>query len=162
MVDNKNKTFLICHIQKYKITHEDKQDNTCVTHSYNTIVLICDTIFFLIGHLGVFLLYFPHVVIGRIWTYGQRADRSFVTLHQQQRRGHGGSVVNTLASHLWDRGSLPSRPQVGKLVVGLLLVSSLQYRTLTNCMYWFPLPIELPVVIWPVQCWKRCKTQINK
>ena len=28
-------------------------------------------------------------------------------------------------------------------------------------MYWFPLPFQLPVVIWPVQCWKRCKTQIN-
>ena len=29
----------------------------------------------------------------------------------------------------------------------LLLVGSLQYRTLTNCMYWFPLPFQLPVVI---------------
>ena len=29
-------------------------------------------------------------------------------------------------------------------------------RTLTNCMYWFPLPFQLPVVIWPV------KPQINK
>ena len=25
-------------------------------------------------------------------------------------------------------------------------------------MYWFPLPFQLPVVIWPVQCWKRRKT----
>ena len=25
-------------------------------------------------------------------------------------------------------------------------------------MYWFPLPFQLPVVIWPVQCWKRHKT----
>ena len=44
---------------------------------------------------------------------------------------------NTLASHLW---------------------GSLQYRTLVNCMYWFPGPFQLPVVIWPVQCWKWRKT----
>ena len=35
---------------------------------------------------------------------------------------------------------------------------SLQYRTLTNCIYWFPLHTKLPVVIWPVQCWRRRKT----
>ena len=30
-------------------------------------------------------------------------------------------------------------------------------------MYWFPLPFQLPVVIWPVQCWKwHKKTKINK
>ena len=34
------------------------------------------------------------------------------------------------------------RPQVGKLVVVLPLVGSLQYRTLTNCMCWFPLPFH--------------------
>ena len=38
-----------------------------------------------------------------------------------------------------------------------LLVGNLRYRTLTNCMYWFPLPTKLPIVIWPVQCWKRRK-----
>ena len=27
-----------------------------------------------------------------------------------------------------------------------------------NCMYWFPLHFQLPIVIWPVQCWKRRKT----
>ena len=40
----------------------------------------------------------------------------------------------------------------------LLLVGSLQYTTLANCMCWFPLPFQLPVVIWPVQCWKSRKT----
>ena len=25
-------------------------------------------------------------------------------------------------------------------------------------MYWFPLPFQLPVMIWPVQCWKQHKT----
>ena len=29
----------------------------------------------------------------------------------------------------------------------LLLVGSFQSATLTNCMYWFPLPSQLPVVI---------------
>ena len=46
----------------------------------------------------------------------------------------------------------------GKAGSCLPLVGSLQYRTLTNCMYWFPLPFQLPIVIWPVQCWKRRKT----
>ena len=34
-----------------------------------------------------------------------------------------------------------------KYQVYLPLVGSLQYRTLTNCMYWFPLPFQLPIVI---------------
>ena len=46
----------------------------------------------------------------------------------------------------------------GKAGSCLPLVGSLQYRTLANSMYWFPLPFQLPVVIWPVQCWKRRKT----
>ena len=65
---------------------------------------------------------------------------------------------NTLASHLWGRGVFPSTASSGKAGSCLPLVGSLQYRTLTNCMYWFPLPFQLPVVIWPVQCWKRRKT----
>ena len=72
---------------------------------------------------------------------------------------------NTLASHLWGRGSIPSTASSGKADSCLPLVGSLQYRTLTNCMYWFPPPFQLPVVIWPVQCWKRRKTpnkSINK
>ena len=72
-------------------------------------------------------------------------------------RGHSGRVV-TLASHLWDRGSIPGTASSGKAGSCLPLVGSLQYRTLTNCMYWFPLPFQLPVVIWPVQCWKRRQT----
>ena len=47
----------------------------------------------------------------------------------------------------------------GKAGSCLPLVGSLQYRTLANYMYWFPLPFQLPVVIWPVQCWKRRKTR---
>ena len=34
----------------------------------------------------------------------------------------------------------------------LQMISSLQYRTLTNCMYLFSLPIKLPVMIGPVLC----------
>ena len=37
--------------------------------------------------------------------------------------------------------------RMGKAGSCLPLVGSLQYRTLTNCMYWFPLPFQLPVVI---------------
>ena len=64
----------------------------------------------------------------------------------------------TLASHLCGRGSIPVMAVSGKAGSCLPLVGSLQYRTLANYMYWFPLPFQLPVVIWPVQCWKRRKT----
>ena len=52
--------------------------------------------------------------------------------------GHGGRVVTL---------SLPTSS--GKAGSCLLLVGSLQllYGTLTNCMYWFPLPIKLPFMI---------------
>ena len=73
-------------------------------------------------------------------------------------RGPQWQSGNTLASHLWGRGSITCTALSGKAGSVLPLVSSLQYRTLTNCMYWFPLPFQLPVVIWPVQCWKRRKT----
>ena len=58
---------------------------------------------------------------------------------------------NTLASHLWGRGWNPGTASSGKAGSCLPLVGSLQYRTLTNCMYWFPLPFQLPVVKWPVR-----------
>ena len=64
---------------------------------------------------------------------------------------------NTLTSHLWGWGSVLSMVSSGKAGSCLLLVRSLQYRTLTNCMYWFPLPFQLPIMISPVQCWKRRK-----
>ena len=54
---------------------------------------------------------------------------------------------NTLASHLCGRGSIPVMAVSGKAGSCLPLVGSLQYRTLTNYMYWFPLPFQLPVVI---------------
>ena len=50
---------------------------------------------------------------------------------------------NTLAYHLWGRGSIPAMASSGKAASCLPLVGSLQYRTLTNCMYWFPLPFPL-------------------
>ena len=59
-------------------------------------------------------------------------------------RGQGGALVHT---HL-----LPLRSVVqtwtlcGKVGICLPMVSSLQYRTLTNCMYWFPLTTKLPIV----------------
>ena len=47
---------------------------------------------------------------------------------------------NTLASHLCGRGSIPIMAVSGKAGSCLPLVGSLQYRTLANYMYWFPLP----------------------
>ena len=82
-----------------------------------------------------------------------------------QYRGHGGRVI-TLSPPTSEIGvRVPSPTSSGEAGSCLSLVVSLQYRTLTNCMYRFPLPFQLPVVIWPVQCWKRCKTpnkQINQ
>ena len=54
---------------------------------------------------------------------------------------------NTLASHLCGRGSIPVMAVSGKADSCLPLVGSLQYTTLANYMYWFPLPFQLPVVI---------------
>ena len=54
---------------------------------------------------------------------------------------------NTLSSHLCGRGSIPVMAVSGKAGSCLPLVGSLQYRTLVNYMYWFPLPFQLPVVI---------------
>ena len=54
---------------------------------------------------------------------------------------------NTLASHLCCRGSIPVMAVSGKAGSCLPLVGSLQYTTLANSMYWFPLPFQLPVVI---------------
>ena len=66
---------------------------------------------------------------------------------------------NTLASHLWGRGSVHDSTSSGKTGSCLPLVSSLQNRTLTpTCMYWFPPPFQLPMVISPLQWWKRLKT----
>ena len=61
---------------------------------------------------------------------------------------------NTLTSHLW---GLRFKPWTlcGKVSGCLPMVGNLQYRTLTNCRYWFPLLIKLHIVIWPIQCWKR-------
>ena len=73
----------------------------------------------------------------------------------KRRQGPRWQSGNTLASHLWGRGSIPVTASSGKAGSCLPLVGSLQYRSLTNCMYWFPLPFQVPVVIWPVQRWKR-------
>ena len=62
-------------------------------------------------------------------------------------RGPRWQSGNTLASHLCGRGSIPVMAVSGKAGSCLPLVGSLQYRTLVNYMYWFPLPFQLPVVI---------------
>ena len=45
------------------------------------------------------------------------------------------------------KGSIPVMAVSGKAGSCLPLVGSLQYTTLANSMYWFPLPFQLPVVI---------------
>ena len=62
-------------------------------------------------------------------------------------RGPRWQSGNTLASHLCSQGSIPVMAVSGKAGSCLPLVGSLQYRTLANYMYWFPLPFQLPVVI---------------
>ena len=70
--------------------------------------------------------------------------RSGANIWHQNTMLHRG---NTLASHLCGRGSIPVMAVSGKAGSCLPLVGSLQYRTLANYMYWFPLPFQLPVVI---------------
>ena len=95
----------------------------------------------------VFIFVQNAVVFMRLFGYvhllAAKRNRCFVIIFQGPRWQSG----NTLASHLWGRGSIPSMASSGKAGSCLPLVGSLQYRTLTNCMYWFPLPFQLPVVI---------------
>ena len=63
--------------------------------------------------------------------------------------GHGG-IVATHSPPTSEVGGSNTRPYVGKVGSCLPMVSILQYRTLTNCMYWFPLPTKLAVEIRPV------------
>ena len=60
--------------------------------------------------------------------------------------GHGGRVV-TLAFTPLRPGFDPFTASSGKAGSCLPLADSLQYRSLTNSMYWFPLPFQLSVVI---------------
>ena len=61
---------------------------------------------------------------------------------QTSMRGHGGRVLTHSPPTSEAGVRFMALPQVGKQVVACRL----QYRTLTNCMYWFPLPFQLPIV----------------
>ena len=74
-------------------------------------------------------------------------DLSKLKLFLKGEKGPRWQSGNTLASHLCGRGSIPVMAVSGKAGSCLPLVGSLQYRTLANYMYWFPLPFQLPVVI---------------
>ena len=67
-----------------------------------------------------------------------------------------GTVVTHLPPTSEIRVRIPARPQVGKLVDPCCWSAVYSTVPWTNCMYWFPLAFQLSVVIWPVQCWKRC------
>ena len=64
------------------------------------------------------------------------------------QRGPQWRSGNTLISQLWGLWFSP-RILCGKVGSCLPMVGSLQYRILTGCMYWFPLLLKLPFVIWP-------------
>ena len=68
-------------------------------------------------------------------------------LLQGQTGGHGGRVVTLSPPTSEVGGSIPVTALSGKAGSCLPLVGSLQYTTLANSMYWFPLPFQLPVVI---------------
>ena len=109
-------------------------------------------------HPTVGILQMRRDAYSTVYTQGRgRADLSHcvhfesphpsVAILQTRREGPRWQSGNTLASHLRDRGSIPDTASSGKAGSCLPLVGSLQYRTLTNCMYWFPLPFQLPVLI---------------
>ena len=60
--------------------------------------------------------------------------------------GHGGAVVTHLPPTSEVGGSNPG-PYVGKLVVAYRWSEVRVQNLETNCMYWFPLPTEQPIVI---------------
>ena len=67
------------------------------------------------------------------------------------------AVVTQLASHLWDQSLNSGLTSSGKDGSCLLLVSSLHYRTLTNCMYWFCLPFQLPITTLQIRNYMWCE-----
>ena len=102
-------------------------------------------------HLFFFLFIvfqFKAVLLHTVDAHSRYAD-VVTSLSSEGPRWQSG---NTPASHLCGRGSIPVMAVSGKAGSCLPLVGSLQYRTLANYMYWFPLPFQLPVVIGPVQC----------
>ena len=68
-------------------------------------------------------------------------------LYTNTNGGHGGRVVTLSPPTSEVGGSIPVTALSGKAGSCLPLVGSLQYTTLANSMYWFPLPFQLPVVI---------------
>ena len=72
-----------------------------------------------------------------------------------------GSNINTLASHLWGRW-LKSLTLCGKVGSCLPMVGSLQYKTLTNCMYWFDLPQKYLSLYHLYNIENNVKPQTNK
>ena len=87
----------------------------------------------------------------------------YITSKLQSNKGPRWCCGNTLDSHLWGRWFKP-RTLRGKVGSCLPVVGSLQCRTLTNCVYWFPLPTKTTRRDMSyTMCWKGCKTpQINK
>ena len=67
-------------------------------------------------------------------------------LIQTSGRGHGCAVLTHLTPTS-EVGSSNPIPYCGKVGSCLLMVGSLQYRTLTICTYWSFLPTKLPVMI---------------
>ena len=57
-------------------------------------------------------------------------------------------VRQTVCQTVWSYLCFLMLPSLcGKVGSSLPMVGSLQYRTLTNCLYWFHLPIKLPIII---------------
>ena len=62
---------------------------------------------------------------------------------------------------IYSQSGFCTGPYVSKDGNYLLMICSLQYRTLSHCMYWFPLHIKLPVTdLYSVE--SNDKTQLNK
>ena len=101
---------------------------------------------------------FTHKHIFQRWLFNKPHSGVF----SQLNKGGGWVVIYSPPT------SVRSAVQTLELTTGQVgscfpMVGSLPYRTLTNCMYWFPLPIKLPVVTWHIQCVESdVKTQITK
>ena len=81
--------------------------------------------------------------------YRQLSDTKFYTkLHYDPTKNNVRKTLTQMKQKgLISEKNFPSTASSGKAGSCLPLVGSLQYRTLMNCMYWFPLPFQLPVMI---------------
>ena len=89
-------------------------------------------------------------VLFQILYKGSKVIQSYDHAFKTVIRSHGGRVVILSLPTSEAEVCFPARPQVGKLVVAYRWSAVYSTEPWPTVCTWFPLPFQLPVVIWPV------------